>query len=101
MVGDKFVAMHDVLKKMGAASWQTTTHASYWHRYGISALVNFQFHMITCVNDSTQEVLEHIWVHDNFPHVFKTRLNWSKNVGDKRDALWQIVLGALNSLYCV
>jgi hypothetical protein len=101
MVGDKFVAMHDVSKKMGAASWQTTTHASYWQRYGISALVHFQFHMIACVDDSTLEVLEHIWVHDNIPHVLKTRLNWSKNVGDKRDALWQIVLGALNSLYCV
>jgi hypothetical protein len=101
MVGDKFVAMHDVLKKMGAASGQTTTHASYWQRYGISALVNFQFHMIARVDDSTQVVLEHIRVHDNFPHALKTRLNWSKNVQDKRDVPWQIVLGALNPFYCV
>ena len=101
MVGDKFVAMHDVLKKMGAASGRTTTHASYWQRYGISALVNFQFHMIARVDDSTQVVLEHIRVHDNFPHALKTRLNWSKNVQDKRDAPWQIVLGALNPVYCV
>ena len=36
MVGDEFIAMHDVLKKMGAASGRTTTHASYWQRYGIA-----------------------------------------------------------------
>jgi hypothetical protein len=101
MVGDEFIAMHDVLKKMGAASGRTTTHASYWQRYGISALVNFQFHMIARVDDSTQVVLEHIRVHDNFPHALKTRLNWSKNVQDERDAPWQIVLGALNPVYCV
>jgi hypothetical protein len=66
-----------------------------------SALVNFQFHMIARVDDSTQVVLEHIRVHDNFPHTLKTRLNWSKNVQDKRDAPWQIVMGALNPVYCV
>jgi hypothetical protein len=29
MFGDKSVAMHDILKKMGAASGQTATHASH------------------------------------------------------------------------
>ncbi|KAI2492284.1 hypothetical protein MHU86_22256 [Fragilaria crotonensis] len=100
MVGAEFVAMHDILKK-GAASGRTTTHATYWQRYGIGAMVNFQFHLIARVDDSTQVVLEHIRVHDSFPHALKTRLNWSKNVQDERDAPWQIVLGALNPVYCV
>jgi hypothetical protein len=39
---DKFVTMHDVLKKMGAASGQTTTHASYWQRYGIYIKPNYK-----------------------------------------------------------
>jgi hypothetical protein len=46
-------------------------------------------------------VLEHIRVHDTFPNALKTRLNWSKNVEDERDAPWQIVLGAMNPVYCV
>ena len=42
MVDDKFVAMHDLLKRMGITdAGQTTVHASHWQRYGIGALVNF------------------------------------------------------------
>jgi hypothetical protein len=64
-------------------------------------MVNFQFHLIACVDDSTQLVLEHIRVHDSFPSALKTRLNWSKNVDNKQDAPRQIVLGLLNPVYCV
>jgi hypothetical protein len=31
----------------------------------------------------------------------KTKLNWSKNVRDERDAPWQIILGAMDTTYCV
>ena len=69
MVGDEFAAMHDILMKKGAASRWSTSPASYWQRYGISALVNFQFHMAACVYNSTQVVIEHIRVHNNFLHA--------------------------------
>ena len=102
MVDDEFVAMHDLLKRMGITdAGRTTVHASHWQRYGIGALVNFQFHLIARVDDSTQLVLEHVRVHDSFPHALKTRLNWSKNVQDERDAPWQIVLGSISPVYCV
>ena len=93
MIGDKFVAMHDVSKKMGVASGQTTTHASYWQRYGIIALVNFQFHMIACVDYSTQVVRLSTFGSTTTSPILKTRLNWSKNILDKRHESWQIVLG--------
>jgi hypothetical protein len=67
--------------------------------YVISSMVNFQFHLIARVDDTTQLVLEHIRVHDNFPNCLKTRLNWSKNVNDERDAPSKIVLGSLNPVY--
>jgi hypothetical protein len=70
---------------------QTTMHASMWKRYGISAMVNFQFHLIARMNDSTQVILEHIRVKDKYAHALKGRLNWSKNVQDKQDAPFQIV----------
>ena len=70
-------------------------------KYGISAMVNFQFHLIARVDDTTKLVREHIRVHDNFPNCLKTRLNWSKNVNDERNAPWQIVLESISPVYCV
>jgi hypothetical protein len=40
-------------------------------------------------------------VHDSFPNALKTRLNWSTNVNDKRNALWQVVLGSMDPVFCV
>ena len=92
MKASEFTLMHSVLKEnVGSDIW----------RYGMRALVNFQFHLIARIDDATQVVLEHIRVHDSFPNALKTRLNWSKNVEDERDAPWQIVLGAMDPLYCV
>jgi hypothetical protein len=68
--------------------------------YGMRALVNYQFHLMARVDDTTQVVLEHIKVHDKFCNCLKTRLNWSKNVNDERDAPWQVILGSVNSSFC-
>ena len=69
--------------------------------FGMPALINFQFHMIARIDDTTQVIMEHIRVHDNFENALKTRLNWSKNVQDERDAPWQVVLGSMNAVFCV
>jgi hypothetical protein len=61
-------------------------HVLLWKRYGVSTMVNFQFHMIARIDDSTQVILEHIHVHEKFAHAVKARLNWSKNVQDKHYA---------------
>jgi hypothetical protein len=65
------------------------------------ALINFQFHLIARIDDTTQVILDHIRIHDNFENALKTRLNWSKNVQDERDAPWQVVLGSMNAVFCV
>jgi hypothetical protein len=102
MVGKEFESMHKLLLEAGNDDRRiTTSHASSWKRYGISAIVNFQFRMIARINDSTQVVLEHVRVHDKFLHSLKVRLNWSKNVNDERDAPFQLVLGSMNHVYCV
>ena len=75
-------------------------NSAMW-RYGMSAMVNFQFHVIGRIDDTTQVLVNHIRVHDTFPNCLKTKLNWSKNVGDERDAPWQIVLGSMDTTYCV
>jgi hypothetical protein len=75
-------------------------HNAIW-RYGMSAMINFQFHVIGRSDDTTQVLINHIRVHDSFPNCLKTKLNWSKNVRDERDAPWQIILGAMDTTYCV
>ena len=100
----EFDSLHDVLKRVGdtvVGRDRDGSHGGTWKRYGIAALVNLQFHLIARIDDSTQVVLEHIRVHDRFPSCLKTRLNWSKNVTDERDAPWQIVFGSIKPEYCV
>jgi hypothetical protein len=101
MVGKEFQNMHKILRKAGGSGKRTTTHASLWKRYGISAMVNFQFHLIARIDDSAQVIIEHIRVHDKFAHAFKARLNWSKKVQDKQDTPFQIVLGSMDPIYCI
>lgn len=102
ILSPEFVALHELLSQYDGARRNGNQGGRVcWKRYGISAMVNFQFHLIARVDDTTQLVLEHIRVHDNFPNCLKTRLNWSKNVNDERDAPWQIVLGSINPVYCV
>ena len=70
--------------------------------FGLPALLNFQFHMIARIDDTTQVLLANLRAHDSFPtNVLKTRLNWSKNVHEERDAPWQMVLGCMDTVYCV
>jgi hypothetical protein len=86
MVGKEFQNMLKILREVGGNGERTTTHVggngerttthvSSWKRYGISAMVNFQFHLIARIDDSTQEIIEHICVHDTFAHALKARLN--------------------------
>jgi hypothetical protein len=80
--------------------FRDVSNSMLW-RYGMSAMINFQFHVIARIDDTTQLLIDHIRVHDSFPNCLKTKLNWSKNVGDERDAPWQIVMGSMDTTYCV
>jgi hypothetical protein len=70
-------------------------------KFGMTALINYQFHLIARVDDVAKLLVSHIRVHNHFPHLLKTRLNWSKNVNEERDAPWQIVIGSMDPVYCV
>ena len=95
MTESEFRRLHEVFKSYGGP------HSSAIWKYGMPALINFQFHMIARIDDTTQVIMDHICVHDNFENALKTRLNWSKNVNDERDAPWQIVLASMDPVFCV
>ena len=69
--------------------------------YGVPAQMNYQFHTIARADDTMNVLLENIQSHPRFPFCLKTKLNWSKNVREERDVLWQIVMGSNDSNYCV
>jgi hypothetical protein len=58
------------------------------------ALTIFQFQLLARIDDRTQVLVENIRVHDSFCNALETRMNWSKNVTEERDAPWQIILGS-------
>jgi hypothetical protein len=68
-------------------------NAIIW-RYGIPAIMNYQFHMISRIDDATQVKMENLAPHDRFDFLLKTKLNWSKNVNEEREAPWQAVIPA-------
>ena len=70
-------------------------------KLGIPALINYQFHLIARIDNATQLLIEHVSTHNFYPNALKTKLNWSKNVSEERDAPWQIVRGSMESAFCV
>jgi hypothetical protein len=71
-------------------------------KYGMPALMAFQFAMIARVDDASQFLRENLQSHHRFPGMaLKCMLTWSKNAMDERAAPWQTLLGAMNPYYCV
>ena len=95
MTEDEFRKMQNILHEH-----RDGRNSGIW-RYGLYALTNFQFHLIARIDDTTQVLIDNIRVHDSFCNALKTRLNWSKNVSEERDAPWQIVLGSMDTAFCV
>ena len=91
----EFRRLHEVFKTFSGP------HSSGIWKLEMPALVNFQIHMMARIDNTAQVTMDHICVHDHFENALKTRMNWSKNVQDERDASWQIVLGCMNPIFCV
>jgi hypothetical protein len=71
-------------------------------KYGIPALLNFQFHMIGGVDDCCKWQRENLGIHDvHSDKCAKARLAWSKNVTDERNAPCQHIFGCVDPVFCV
>ena len=70
-------------------------------KYGIPALLCFQFHVIGRVDDCCKWYRSNLATHDQYPgKAARFRLAWSKNVTDERDAPWQHLFGAMDWVFC-
>jgi hypothetical protein len=70
-------------------------------KYGIPAMMAFQFHMIARIDCSTQVLISNLRPHEHFTFCLKVRLSWSKNVLEERDAPFQAVIASKDPTYCV
>ena len=70
-------------------------------RYHIPSYFIFQYNMIGRVDDVAHTYLNNVMSSPKFPFSLMTRMCWSKNVSEERDAPDQILLGAMNPSFCV
>ena len=71
-------------------------------RFGVTALLAFQFHLIGRVDCCSKWLRQNLVAHDAHPDkAAKVRLSWSKNVREERDAPWQHLFGSMDFVFCV
>ena len=71
-------------------------------KYGIPALLAFQFHLIGRVDDCCKWKRQNLGTHDvHSDKSGKARLSWSKNVREERNAPWQHLFGCMDHIFCV
>ena len=66
-------------------------------KYGVPAQMTYQFHLIARLDDTMHVERENLDIHPSFDFALKTKLRWSKNVNEERDAPWQIVLESMEN----
>ena len=99
MTHEEFKGVHNTLREHDRNREREAMNP-VWN-FGCVAFMNFQFHMIARVDDSMQFKMENLRKSCSFPFFLQARLNWSKNVGEERDAPWQLVMGSMNMAYCI
>ena len=93
--GDDYVKIVSFLKEAGRGG-----RGIIWE-FGVPAQMAYQFHFMARADDTMNVRIDNIDIHPQFDFCLKSKLEWSKNVAEERDAPWQIMLGCNNSLYCV
>jgi hypothetical protein len=91
MTFDEFKSMVDVL----------VGKVDIIRRYGIPCFVKFQFHLIARIDDTTQFLMENLTENPDFDFTLRSKLRWSKNVNEERDAPNQFLIGAMDPWFCV
>jgi hypothetical protein len=71
------------------------------HRYGLPSLFVFQYNLIARIDDTCMFLVENLTDTPDFDFVLRSKLDWSKNVDDEREAPNQILLAAMDYRYCV
>ena len=77
------------------------SYPDFNNRYLYPTIFRFQFHLEARLDDTVHLMKETIRQCPQFGFALRTRLRWSKNVQDEREAPEQIMLAAMDPLYCI
>ena len=69
-------------------------------RYTIAAYFIFQFHMVARLDDIMNFKVEDVTPNPDYPGTLKSKMCWSKNVMEEREAPDQIILAAQDPNFC-
>ena len=69
-------------------------------KYTCAAYFIFQFHMIACLDDVMNFSVGDLTQNPDYPGTLKSKMCWSKNVIEEREAPDQIIIGAENPIFC-
>ena len=72
----------------------------HFMKYTGSAYFIFQFHMIAHLDDVFRFQRADFTPNLEYPFVIKCKMRWSENVLEERDALDQVILGAMDPAFC-
>eukprot|EP00957_Ditylum_brightwellii_P037381 2829213-Ditylum_brightwellii.AAC.1 len=64
-------------------------------------MFKFQFHLIAHLDDTCHVKRENVKLYFHFLFVLLVQICWSKNTKDEQDAPDQIIMGAMNTCYCI
>ena len=70
-------------------------------RYWLPSYIKYQFHLMARNDDVAHVTADCIMPNMQYDFTLKTRLRWSKNVNEERDAPEQIVMGGGDWKWCV
>jgi hypothetical protein len=73
----------------------------YARRYLIPCTMKMQYNMVARLDDVCELEYEDIQPSDDFNFALTCKMCWSKNVHEERDAPEQILLGAMDTRYCI
>jgi hypothetical protein len=93
----EFRMLHQVFKTQSPPS----KHLELTWKFGMPAFLNYQLHLLARIDNTIQITIDNIRVHNEFSNCLKTKLNWSKNVQEERDAPRQMMMGRKDWDYCV
>lgn len=80
---------------------QTEAKVNVVNKYGISAVMVFQFHLFGRLDDCCKWLRTNLRLHDTYPNMaLKAKLCWGKNVHEECNAPWQHMFGCMDWIYC-
>lgn len=69
------------------------SNTSTIERAMITCMFLYQIHFVARIDDMSKSKKQWLSSHPEYPHCLMGRLAWSKNVCERRDSPWQIIVG--------